>query len=137
VADVWVHDAYVYLACWLILSLCAVLLEALTDIAGRHNFLWSRDIIARQRGISAYRAWLPFERIRPAHIPQRDWEEQFAWPPNNQPPYLPLRQRMLRGTLLYAAAIAIMLAALEIFTPFPILSWLASTLGRLSGLKPA
>lgn len=46
--------AYVYLACWLILSLCTALLRSLTDIAGRHNFLWLRDIIARQRGISAY-----------------------------------------------------------------------------------
>jgi hypothetical protein len=129
--------AYTYLACWLILSLCAALLRALTDIAGRHNFLWLRDVIARQRGISAYRAWLPLERIRPAHILQRDWEEQFAWPRNNQPPYLPLRQRMLRATLLYAAAIAVVMVVLQTFTPFPVISWLASALARLTGLNPA
>jgi hypothetical protein len=129
--------AYVYLACWLILSFCAVLLRSLTDIAGRHNFLWSRDVIARQRGISAYRAWLPLERIRPAHIPQRDWEEPFAWPPNNQPPYLPLGQRILRAALLYTAAIAVVLVVLQTFTPLPIMSWLGSALVRLTSLKSA
>ena len=29
-----------------------------------------RNAIARERGIAAYRAWLPFERIRPVNIPQ-------------------------------------------------------------------
>jgi hypothetical protein len=125
--------AYVYLACWLILLLCAALLRTLLNIAGRHNFLWLRGVIARQRGISAYRAWLPLESIRPADIPQRDWEEQFAWPPNNQPPYPPLRKRVLMGTLLYAAAIAVVLVVLQTFSPFPVLNWLAAAVGRLAG----
>jgi hypothetical protein len=125
--------AYVYLACWLILSLCGIGARRLVDLAGRHNFLWSRNAIARQRGIEAYRAWLPLETIRPAHISQREWEEEFAWPPDNRPPYPPLGQRVLRTTLSYAAAVAIILIALQVFTPFPVISWLASVIaGRNS-----
>ena len=36
----------------------------------RRNMFGLTNVIARQRGIAAYRAWLPLERIRPAHIPQ-------------------------------------------------------------------
>src|SRR5215475_6960957 len=122
--------AYVYLACWLILSLCAVGVRRLTDLAGRHNFFWSRNAIARQRGIAAYRAWLPLEAIRPADVSQRKWEEEFAWPPNNQPPYPPLGQRVLRATLSYAAAVAIILILVQVFTPIPVISWLASLFAR-------
>jgi hypothetical protein len=125
--------AYVYLACWLVLSLCAIGMRRLIDLAGRHNFFWSRNAIARQRGIEAYRAWLPFEAIRPTHISQREWEEEFAWPPNNQPPYPPLRQRVLRAALLYATAVAIILILLQVFTPFPVISWLASVTAHLVG----
>src|SRR5689334_3873430 len=126
--------AYVYLACWLILSLLAVGVRRLVDLAGRHNFFWSRNAIARERGIAAYRAWLPLERIRPAHVSQREWEEEFAWPPNNRPPYPPLRKRVLRAALLYAMAVAIILLLLQVFTPFPAISWLASATARLVGL---
>jgi hypothetical protein len=122
--------AYVYLACWVILSLCGIGARRLIDLAGRHNFFWSRNSIARQRGIAAYRAWLPLETIRPAHVSQREWEEEFAWPPNNRPPYPPLGQRVLRATLSYAAAVAIILIALQEFTPFPVISWLASVMAR-------
>jgi hypothetical protein len=125
---------YVYLACWLLLLLCAIAIRRLLDAAGRHNFFWSRHAIARERGIVAYRAWLPLENIRPAHIPQREWEEEFAWPPDNRPPYPPLGQRVLRATLGYAAGIAIILVALQLFTPFPVISWLASLAARLVGL---
>jgi len=38
--------------------------------SGLTNFLWLRNTIARERGIAAYRAWLPLERIRPADCPQ-------------------------------------------------------------------
>jgi hypothetical protein len=116
--------AYVYLACWLVLSLCAIGARKLVDLAGRHNFFWSRNVIARQRGIDAYRAWLPLETIRPAHVSQQQWEEEFAWPPDNRPPYPPLRQRVLRATLSYAAAVAIVLIVFQVFTPFPVISWL-------------
>ena len=122
--------AYVYLACWLILSLCGIGARKLVDLAGRHNLFWSRNAIARQRGIDAYRAWLPLETIRPAHISQREWEEEFAWPADNRPPYPPLGQRVLRAVLSYAAAVAIILILLQVFTPFPVISWLASLVTR-------
>ncbi len=50
-----------------------------------------------------FRTWVPFERIRPAGIPQEKWEEAFAWPANNEPPYPPLPQRILRGVISYLA----------------------------------
>ena len=82
--------AYVYLACWLILWLSAIGIHRLIDLPGRHNFFGSRNAIARDRGTAAYRAWLPLESIGPANVPRREWEEGFAWPPNNRPPYPPL-----------------------------------------------
>jgi len=115
--------AYVYLAGSLILWLARLWLRVATDFVGRHNLLYLRDSIARERGIGAYRAWVPLERIRPPDISQRDWEEAFAWPANNEPPYPPLRHRMLRGGLFYAATILIAVVVLQFFTPFPILTW--------------
>jgi hypothetical protein len=116
--------AYVYLAGSLFWWLLRLLIAAAVDFAGRHNLLYLRRAIARERGILAYRAWVPFERIRPADIPQQDWEEAFAWPANNLPPYPPLGYRLLRGTLLYVAMIAIAACLLQFFTPFPILTWI-------------
>src|SRR6185312_7296794 len=55
---------YVYLACLLILWLARLAIGAVVDLAGRHNAFWLRNAIARERGIAAYRAWEPFERIR-------------------------------------------------------------------------
>ena len=92
--------AYVYLAGLLILSLVRLMISSAVDFAGRSNFLYLRTAIARERGIGAYRAWLPLERIRPAHISQRDWEEAFAWPADNKPPYPHLAYRILRGIAL-------------------------------------
>ena len=66
----------------------------------------------------------------PPHVSQREWEEEFAWPPNNRPPYPPLGQRVFRATLSYAAAVAIVLIVLQLFTPFPVISWLASVMAR-------
>jgi hypothetical protein len=116
--------AYVYLAGSLILWLLRLLIGAAVDFAGRRNLLYLRSTIARERGILAYRAWEPFERIRPPEIPQRDWEETFAWPPNNEPPYPPLRHRVMRGILFYAAMILIAAFLLQFFTPFPVLTWI-------------
>jgi hypothetical protein len=79
--------AYVYLACLLILSLLRVAISAVVDFVGWSNAFWLRSAIARERGIAAYRAWVPLERIRPVNIPQEKWEETFAWPANNEPPY--------------------------------------------------
>jgi hypothetical protein len=57
--------AYVYHACLLILSLVRVAIRAAVDFVGLSNFFFLRNAIARERGIAAYRAWVPFERIRP------------------------------------------------------------------------
>jgi len=115
--------AFVYVAGLLILSLVRLMIKNTVDFAGRNNFLSLRNAIARERGIAAYRAWLPFERIRPTHISQRDWEETFAWPPNNRPPYPPLRHRIVRGVLSYAAVIVSAALILQFFTPLPVLTW--------------
>jgi hypothetical protein len=116
--------AFVYLTGLLILSLARLMIKNAVDFAGRNNFLSLRNAIARERGIEAYRAWLPFERIRPTHISQRDWEETFAWPPNNRPPYPPLGHRIIRGILSYAAVIVGVALLLQFFTPLPVLTWI-------------
>jgi hypothetical protein len=116
--------AFVYLAGLLILFLVRLMIKNAVDFAGRSNFLYLRNAIARERGIEAYRAWVPLERIRPTHISQRDWEETFAWPPDNRPPYPPLRHRIVRGVLSYAALIVIVALLLQFFTPFPVLTWI-------------
>jgi hypothetical protein len=116
--------AYVYLAGSLILWLVRLFIVAAVDFAGRHNLFYLRSAIARERGIGAYRAWVPLERIRPADISQREWEEAFAWPPNNEPPYPPLRRRVLRAIVFYAAVLAIAAFVLQFFTPFPVLTWI-------------
>jgi small-conductance mechanosensitive channel len=123
--------AYVYLVCWLILLLMRLAIIAVMDLIARSNAFWLRNAIARERGIVAYSAWVPFERIRPANIPQREWEERFAWPANNKPPYLPLVQRIVRGVIGYVIVIVGTSAALQVFTPFPVLTWLGEILKTL------
>jgi hypothetical protein len=121
--------AYVYLVCLLILLLMREAFRKMIDKIGRHNLFYLRNVIARERGIAAYRAWEPFERIRPASIPQEKWEEAFAWPANNKPPYPPLAQRMLWGAVSYLIVVLVIAVLLQQFTPFPVLTWL----GRLTG----
>jgi hypothetical protein len=116
--------AYVYLAGSLLLFLARLLISATVDFAGRNNLLYLRSAIARERGIGAYRAWVPFERIRPANVSQREWEESFAWPANNKPPYPSLAHRMLRGLFFYGAMLLIGAFLLQFFTPFPVLTWI-------------
>ena len=116
--------AYVYLAGTLLLFLMRLMIIAVVDFVGRSNLLYLRNTIARERGIGAYRAWIPFERIRPAHISQREWEEAYAWPADNKPPYPPLAHRILRGVLFYGAMILIAAFLLQFFTPFPVLTWI-------------
>jgi hypothetical protein len=125
--------AYVYLAGLLILFLVGIAIGFVLDLAGRHNALWLRTAIARERGIAAYRAWVPLERIRPADIPQQVWEETYAWPADNQPPYLPLAQRVARGTIGYVLVIAAAAVALQWLTPFPVLTWLGALVKALFG----
>jgi hypothetical protein len=118
--------AYVYLACLILLFVLRVIWRSIVELAGRTNVFGLRRMIARERGIAAYRAWLPLERIRPRHIPQDEWEQTFAWPPNNQPPYRPLAQRVLLGTMIYIALILIALFLIQTFTPFPVLTWVGT-----------
>jgi hypothetical protein len=125
--------AYVYLACLLILSLLRVAISAVVDFVGWSNAFWLRNAIARERGIAAYRAWVPLERIRPVNIPQEKWEETFAWPANNEPPYPPLAQRILRGLIGYVVVILVAAALLQVFTPFPVLTWLGELTKMLVG----
>jgi hypothetical protein len=125
--------AYVYRACLLILSLVRVAISAVVDFVGWSNAFWLRNAIARERGIAAYRAWVPLERIRPVNIPQERWEETFAWPANNEPPYPPLAQRILRGLIGYVVVILVAAALLQVFTPFPILTWLGELTKMLVG----
>ena len=87
----------------------------------------------RERGIAAYRAWVPLERIRPANIPQEKWEETFAWPLTNEPPYPPLGQRIFRGLMGYVVVILVAAILLQVFTPFPVLTWLRELTKMLVG----
>ena len=121
--------AYVYLACLLTLVVGRIVVRAVIDLVARSNFLWLRNTVARERGIAAYRAWVPLERIRPGNIPQEKWEEAFAWPANNKPPYRPLAQRIIWTVAIYIAVIVVAAILLQQFTPFPVLTWL----GRLTG----
>jgi hypothetical protein len=116
--------AYVYLACLLLLYLVRVAIRAMVDFTGRSNLFGLRNAIARERGIAAYRAWVPFEKIRPADIPQEKWEEAFAWPADDNPPYPPLAQRLLRGAVNYCVVVLVAAVLLQMFTPFPVLTWL-------------
>lgn len=72
------------------------------------------------------------ERIRPAHIPQEKWEETFAWPANNKPPYPPLIYRLARGVILYAALLLVAAVLLQEFTPFAALTWLGNAARKLA-----
>lgn len=116
--------AYVYVVCFAIFLMFRFLLRVAVDVAGRNNLLWLRNSIARERGIAAYQAWLPLERIRPPGFPQDKWEQEFAWPADNKPPYPPLPQRILRETIGALVVLAIVAVLLQYFTPFPVLSWL-------------
>jgi len=124
--------AYVYLACLLILALVRVAIGAVVYLVARTNAFGLRNAIARERGIAAYRAWVPFENIRPAHISQQEWEEAFAWPANNEPPYPPLARRILSGTISYVTVFLVAAVLLQAFTPFPVLAWLGELIKYLA-----
>jgi hypothetical protein len=123
--------AYVYAACLLIYYLARMVFMTMVDRVARSN-AWLRNSVARERGIEAYRAWEPLERIRPENVPQAKWEETYAWPPNNKPPYPPLAQRVLREVVSYVAVILILAALLQWLTPLPALSWLVRLVRMLT-----
>ena len=124
--------AYVYLAGLVILYLLKVVITVAVELMARHNVFYLRNIIARERGIEAYRAWLPLERIRPVHIAQEKWEETFAWPANNMPPYPSLARRIARVAAFYLAVLLIIAVLLQEFTRFPVLTWLSGAAKRLT-----
>jgi hypothetical protein len=116
--------AYVYLVCLLIIFFARVMIAATVTVVARTNAFGLRNTIARERGIAAYRAWLPFERIRPPDVSQTQWEETFAWLPNNEPPYPSLGRRILAGFIGNLAALVILAVLLQTFTPIPAVTWL-------------
>jgi hypothetical protein len=124
---------YVYLAFWLLLVAVRFVFRLLVDLFGLNNILWTRGLIARERGAQAYRAWLPLERIRPAQIPQHQWEETYAWPPGNRPPYPAFGYRLLRGTITYVVGLVVVATLIQLFTPLPVLSWAAGAAKRMIG----
>jgi hypothetical protein len=117
--------AYVYLICLFVAFVLRVIGRGAVDAIGWSNFLWLRNTIAHERGVAAYRAWEPLERIRPSQIPQAQWEQAYAWPANDKPPYPPLAQQIFYGILIYVIVAALITVALQVFTPFPVLTWLA------------
>jgi hypothetical protein len=125
--------AYVYLVCLVLLYLVRITIRVIIDLIGWSNAFGLRNAIARERGIAAYRAWVPFERIRPSNIPQEKWEEEFAWPADDRPPYPPLGRRLLRGLLSYLTVILALAVLLQIFTPFPVLSWVGRVIKMVVG----
>jgi hypothetical protein len=128
--------AYVYLACLLILSIARLIIRGVVNFVGRYNAFWLRNAIARERGIAAYRAWVPLERIRPPHIPQDRWEETFAWPADNTPPYPPLPHRIVRGAVSYVIVVVITAVLIQVFTPFPAATWLSHAIAQLATMAP-
>lgn len=124
--------AYVYLAGLLLLLLLRLAIRAVVDVVGRSNAFGLRNAIARERGIVAYRAWLPLERIRPAHIPREKWEENFAWPADDRPPYRPLAQRFLLGVASYAVLLLVVTALLWVYAP-SVLGWLGELVRKIVG----
>ncbi len=119
--------AYVYIAGLLIIFLAKAAIRAAVELVARSNAFGLRNAIARERGIEAYRAWLPLERIRPANTAQEKWEQRFAWPADGKPPYPPLTRRVVRAAITYLAVVLIIAALLQAFTPFPALTWLSKT----------
>jgi hypothetical protein len=124
--SLFVTVEYVYLALALSLFLLRLFVRGVFDLVGWSNAFGLRNAIARERGIAAYRAWLPFERIRPASIPQAQWEEAFAWPANDKPPYPSLLYRVLRTAAGYLLLFLLLAVLLQLLTPIPMITWLAA-----------
>jgi hypothetical protein len=129
--------SYVYLACLIVLYVLRLMAEAIILLVARTNAFGLRSAIARERGIAAYRAWLPFERIRPNQISQTEWEETFAWPPDNRPPYPSLARRMMTEIASYVVLAGVIIVLLQIFTPFPAITWIAEQAQSLFRMIPS
>jgi hypothetical protein len=116
--------AYVYVICLFMFFVLRHVVRKIIDFIGWSNFLWLRSTIAHERGITAYEAWLPLERIRPDDCPQEQWEQEYAWPADNKPPYPPWPKRMLSAAFSYVIVLGGAAVLLQYFTPFPVLSWI-------------
>lgn len=122
---------YVYIACLALISLLLFIIRIILDIVGRWNLFWLRNVIAKERGITAYRAWLPLERIRPSQVPQSVWEERYGWPADNSPPYPNLLHRFIRHLISSLIAIIVISLIIEAYTPFPIFTWIVQLIKNL------
>jgi hypothetical protein len=127
---------YVYLICLLVFYILRLIAASVVLVIARTNMFGLRNSIARERGFAAYRAWLPFERIRPSHISQQEWEERFAWPPNNEPPYPSLGRRMLAEIATYLVLAGLAVVLLQIFTPIRAMTWIAERVQSLLHTNP-
>jgi hypothetical protein len=116
--------AYMYVVYTLALAAARKGIRKIVDFAGRKNLFGLRNAIARERGIEAYRAWEPLEKIRPTEIPQEMWEEQFAWPADNTPPYPGIWRRLLFEVASFVLVVMLVTVLLQEFTPIPALVWL-------------
>jgi hypothetical protein len=126
--------AYVYVAYMLALAAARKGIRKTVDFAGRKNLFGLRNAIAHERGIEAYRAWEPLEKIRPAEFPQDAWERKFAWPADNTPPYPSLARRVFYEVASFVLVALVIAVLLQEFTPFPVLSWLQAAAQREFGL---
>ena len=118
--------AFGFLVLWVFLEIARRIVRSVIDFAGRHNLFWLRDSIARERGIAAYRAWEPLEHIRPPEIPQPVWEQRYAWPANDEPPYPSLWRRIAFEVASFLLVVLLVLVLLQEFTPIPALAWIAA-----------
>jgi hypothetical protein len=53
------------------------------------------------------------------------WEERFAWPANDEPPYPSLWRRALFELASFVLVVLLVFVLLQVFTPIPALSWAA------------
>ncbi|HLH90575.1 MAG TPA: hypothetical protein VKX28_19145 [Xanthobacteraceae bacterium] len=124
---------YVFLVCLIALAIARRLIRRGVDFAGRKNLFGLRNTIARERGIEAYRAWEPLEHLRPPNVPQPVWEERFAWPADNRPPYPSLWRRIAFEVASFVIFVLLILVLLQEVVGLPVFAWVADAGKALRG----
>ena len=124
---------YVFVVCLIVLAIARRLIRRGVDFAGRKNLFGLRNAIARERGIEAYRAWQPLEHIRPPDVPQPVWEERFAWPANNRPPYPNLWWRIAFEVASFVVLVLFIGVLLQEVVGLPVFAWAESGTKALLG----
>ena len=125
---------YVYLVCLLILFLLRIAIRLVVDLLGWSNAFGLRNTIARERGIAAYRAWVPLERIRPADRSAGAMGGDIRLARRQQAALSAAGAADLRGAVqLSDRALSAWRVLLQIFTPFPVLTWLGRLARMLAG----